>query len=129
MSDIDTFAALLGVPAATSAPQLTDAQRVYVAGFVSGLRSAEGRRAGGVPMLPASAPFDAKARLWLDGLLAGLFSRAAQGAGGRGGAPRAKRRAPRTDRRARRRHRRTTTGKHQGCAAPAAPITTTYGWR
>ncbi|WP_058034711.1 bifunctional nitrate reductase/sulfite reductase flavoprotein subunit alpha [Burkholderia pseudomallei] len=83
MSDIDTFAALLGVPAATSAPQLTDAQRVYVAGFVSGLRSAEGRRAGGVPMLPASAPFDAKARLWLDGLLAGLFSRAPLGAAAR----------------------------------------------
>ncbi|MBF3728265.1 hypothetical protein ISG25_37705, partial [Burkholderia pseudomallei] len=35
---------------------------------------------GGVPMLPASAPFDAKARLWLDGLLAGLFSRAPLGA-------------------------------------------------
>ncbi|MBF3728124.1 hypothetical protein ISG25_36970, partial [Burkholderia pseudomallei] len=38
---------------------------------------------GGVPMLPASAPFDAKARLWLDGLLAGLFSRAPLGAAAR----------------------------------------------
>ncbi|AJY31252.1 FAD binding domain protein [Burkholderia thailandensis 34] len=83
MSDIDTFAALLGVPAAASAPQLTDAQRVYAAGFVSGLRSAEGRRAAGVPMLPASAPFDANTRLWVDGLLAGLFSRAPGGAAAR----------------------------------------------
>ncbi|AGK51722.1 FAD binding domain protein [Burkholderia thailandensis MSMB121] len=83
MSDIDPFAALLGVPAAASAPQLTDAERVYVAGFVSGLRSAEGRRAAGVPVLPASAPFDARARLWVDGLLAGLFSRAPGGAAAR----------------------------------------------
>ncbi|ABC34883.1 bifunctional nitrate reductase/sulfite reductase flavoprotein subunit alpha [Burkholderia thailandensis] len=83
MSDIDTFAALLGIPAAASAPQLTDAQRVYAAGFVSGLRSAEGRRAAGVPMLPASAPFDANTRLWVDGLLAGLFSRAPGGAAAR----------------------------------------------
>ncbi|AJX36243.1 bifunctional nitrate reductase/sulfite reductase flavoprotein subunit alpha [Burkholderia oklahomensis] len=79
MSDIDTFAALLGVPAAASAPQLTDAERVYVAGFVSGLRAAEGRRAGGVPVLPASAPLAGDARLWVDGLLAGLFSRVSGG--------------------------------------------------
>lgn len=80
MSDIDTFAALLGVPVTASAPQLTGAERVYVAGFVSGLRCVEGRRAGGVPVLPANAPLGADTRLWVDGLLAGLFSRAPGGA-------------------------------------------------
>ncbi|WP_197694083.1 sulfite reductase flavoprotein subunit alpha, partial [Mycobacterium sp. 852002-40037_SCH5390672] len=33
------------------------------------------RGARGVPALPPSAPFDSSTRLWVDGLLAGLFSR------------------------------------------------------
>ncbi len=75
MSDIDTFAAALGI-ADTAPPPLSDAERLYVAGFVSGLRTDAGRRASGVPVLPASAPLAAPTRLWLDGMLAGLFSRA-----------------------------------------------------
>ncbi|KVN83665.1 bifunctional nitrate reductase/sulfite reductase flavoprotein subunit alpha [Burkholderia ubonensis] len=75
MADIDTFAAALGI-ADTAPPALSDAERQYVAGFVSGLRSDAGRRAGGVPVLPASAPLAAPTRRWLDGMLAGLFSRA-----------------------------------------------------
>ncbi|KUZ64859.1 reductase [Burkholderia ubonensis] len=75
MADIDTFAAALGI-ADTAPPALSDAERQYVAGFVSGMRSDAGRRAGGVPVLPASAPLAAPTRRWLDGMLAGLFSRA-----------------------------------------------------
>ncbi|MGU7770555.1 molybdopterin-dependent oxidoreductase [Burkholderia sp. MR1-5-21] len=80
MADIDTFAAALGI-AETAPPALSDAERHYVAGFVSGLRTDAGRRAGGVPVLPASAPLAAPTRLWLDGMLAGLFSRATAGHG------------------------------------------------
>ncbi|MEM5366853.1 sulfite reductase subunit alpha [Paraburkholderia azotifigens] len=75
MSRIDALAAMLGITD-TPAPTLDDASRVYVAGFISGLRSSQGE-ARGVPALPASAPLPASTRLWFDGVLAGLFSRAA----------------------------------------------------
>src|SRR5262249_51162185 len=73
MSRIDALAAMLGITD-TPAPTLDDASRVYVAGFISGLRSSQGE-ARGVPALPASAPLPASTRLWFDGVLAGLFSR------------------------------------------------------
>ncbi|WP_323118981.1 bifunctional nitrate reductase/sulfite reductase flavoprotein subunit alpha [Burkholderia alba] len=76
MSTIDTFAALLGLGDGPAAPRLGERERLYVAGFIGGLRTAEGRRAAGVPTLPANAPLADDARLWVDGLLAGLFSRA-----------------------------------------------------
>jgi sulfite reductase (NADPH) flavoprotein alpha-component len=74
MSRIDALAAMLGLTD-TPAPTLDAASRVYVAGFISGLRSTPGTEARGVPVLPASAPLPADARLWFDGVLAGLFSR------------------------------------------------------
>ena len=49
--------------------------RSYLAGMLTALRSEAGRRTAGVPTLPRSAPFDSGTRLWVDGLLAGLFSR------------------------------------------------------
>ncbi|MEI2415509.1 bifunctional nitrate reductase/sulfite reductase flavoprotein subunit alpha [Orrella sp. JC864] len=60
---------LAGLPA----PALAPAERLYLAGFLEGA----GRGTGGVPVLPAHAPVGEQARLWLDGMLAGLFSRAA----------------------------------------------------
>jgi sulfite reductase (NADPH) flavoprotein alpha-component len=75
MSRIDALSTLLGIPD-MPAPQLSDAERTYVAGFMSGLRSTEGRKTGGVPTLPLSAPLATATRFWLDGLLAGVFSRA-----------------------------------------------------
>ncbi|KWK24971.1 reductase [Burkholderia stagnalis] len=92
MADIDAFAAALGI-ADTAPPPLSDAERLYVAGFVNGLRSDAGRRVGGVPVLPAGAPLAAPARLWLDGMLAGLFSRTLPGHG----EPAAPLAAPRAD--------------------------------
>jgi sulfite reductase (NADPH) flavoprotein alpha-component len=75
MSHIDALAAMLGITD-RPAPTLDDVARVYVAGFISGLRSSQ-HEARAVPVLPTNAPVPASTRLWFDGVLAGLFSRAA----------------------------------------------------
>ena len=75
MAHIEAFSTLLGLDE-VAAPSLNEAQRQYLAGFVGGLRTLKGGQAAGVPVLPAHAPFADGARAWLDGLLAGLFSRA-----------------------------------------------------
>ncbi|HEY2605462.1 bifunctional nitrate reductase/sulfite reductase flavoprotein subunit alpha [Paraburkholderia sp. RL18-103-BIB-C] len=74
MPRIEALTSLLQLPPAP-APSLTDAERAYLAGFVSGLRSAEAQGIDSVPVLPRSAPFDTASRLHVDGLLAGLYSR------------------------------------------------------
>ncbi|MFM0071303.1 bifunctional nitrate reductase/sulfite reductase flavoprotein subunit alpha [Paraburkholderia sediminicola] len=74
MPRIDSLTRLLQLPS-TPAPSLTDTERAYLAGFVSGLRSTEGLGIDSVPVLPGSAPFDSASRLYVDGLLAGLYSR------------------------------------------------------
>ncbi|GAA4486615.1 bifunctional nitrate reductase/sulfite reductase flavoprotein subunit alpha [Rhodococcus olei] len=74
LSQIDTLADLLGV-SADPTPTLGALERRFLAGLVAGLRSDAGRLAPGVPALPASAPFDPATRAWVDGVLAGLFSR------------------------------------------------------
>jgi sulfite reductase (NADPH) flavoprotein alpha-component len=73
-SQADALAELLGV-AKESVPEFGELGRSYLAGMLTGLRSEAGRRAGGVPTLPASAPFDSSTRLWVNGLLAGMFAR------------------------------------------------------
>lgn len=60
------------VPAA----EFTALERRYLAGLVTALRSQAGQHTLGVPTIPATAPFDPGTRMWLDGVLAGLFSRA-----------------------------------------------------
>jgi sulfite reductase (NADPH) flavoprotein alpha-component len=75
MSRIDALVQLLGLPE-VPAPQLDDAERAYVAGFIGGLRASPRGQADGVPVLPPSAPLPLATRLWFDGLLAGLYSRA-----------------------------------------------------
>ncbi|BCY15466.1 bifunctional nitrate reductase/sulfite reductase flavoprotein subunit alpha [Actinoplanes sp. L3-i22] len=50
-------------------PVLTDGQRRYLAGFLAGLPP--GRP--DAPVLPANAPFDPDATMWVNGLLAGVF--------------------------------------------------------
>lgn len=71
---VDAFAKVLGV-ANEPAPQIGPLGRSYLAGLIAGLRSEAGRRTAGVPTLPHTAPFDSSTRLWVDGLLAGLFAR------------------------------------------------------
>jgi NADPH-dependent sulfite reductase flavoprotein alpha-component len=53
------------------AVDLTDDEKVYVAGFLSGLSAGP----TGTPVLPGTAPVRPAARLWIDGLLAGMYSR------------------------------------------------------
>ena len=52
-------------------PRLGADERRYLAGFLAGL----GGGAPGTPVLPTSAPLAPEQALWVDGLLAGLFSR------------------------------------------------------
>lgn len=74
MRDIDALARLLGLD---TAPEIVlEAQeQLYLQGFISGLRSEESRKMGGVPMLPESAPLAPAKHLLVNGMLAGLFAR------------------------------------------------------
>jgi sulfite reductase (NADPH) flavoprotein alpha-component len=74
MPRIEAFTHLLQLPS-VSAPSFSDTEKAYLAGFVGGLRSTQAHDTDSVPVLPASAPFDAHHRLYVDGLLAGLYSR------------------------------------------------------
>lgn len=74
VSQVDALGELLGVTTLPK-PEFNELGRAYLAGMLTGLRSDAGRRTTGVPTLPPSAPFDSGTRLWVDGLLAGLFSR------------------------------------------------------
>lgn len=56
-------------------PPFTDDEKVYLAGFFTGLPEP----VSGVPVLPDSAPVTAQVRLWVDGMLAGRYSRAEPG--------------------------------------------------
>jgi NADPH-dependent sulfite reductase flavoprotein alpha-component len=74
LAQVNAFAEIVGM-ASEPAPQFGPLGRSYLAGLITGLRSEAGRRTAGVPTVPQSAPFDASTRLWVDGLLAGLFAR------------------------------------------------------
>jgi sulfite reductase (NADPH) flavoprotein alpha-component len=63
------LASLLGVTD-ISPPDFTAAERQYLAGFASGVAGN-----GGVPVLPPHAPIAPSRAVWVDGLLAGMFSR------------------------------------------------------
>ncbi|MCT9009451.1 bifunctional nitrate reductase/sulfite reductase flavoprotein subunit alpha [Streptomyces rhizosphaerihabitans] len=64
-------------------PVLAEHERQYLIGFLAGLESG----AAGVPVLPPGAPFSPEHALWVNGVLAGLYSRAAPGTPSRSGAP------------------------------------------
>ncbi|MFC5902027.1 bifunctional nitrate reductase/sulfite reductase flavoprotein subunit alpha [Streptomyces zhihengii] len=68
------LATLLGV-ADVGTPAFTGPERTYLAGYAAALAGAPAD--GRVPVLPASAPLADGRRLWVDGMLAGLYSRAA----------------------------------------------------
>ncbi|WP_328677649.1 bifunctional nitrate reductase/sulfite reductase flavoprotein subunit alpha [Streptomyces sp. NBC_00343] len=52
-------------------PVLTARERLYLTGFLAGIESG----APGVPTLPPDAPFGAEHALWVNGVLAGMYSR------------------------------------------------------
>lgn len=74
LAQIDAIAEFLGV-ATEPAPEFDPHGRAYLAGLLAGLRLEAGRPMTGLPTLPASAPFDTRTRLWLDGVIAGICSR------------------------------------------------------
>ncbi|NLG56305.1 MAG: molybdopterin-dependent oxidoreductase [Rhodococcus sp.] len=58
-----------------SIPQFDDHERAYLAGLLAGIENTA--EFAGVPVLPRSAPVSGSKRLWLEGLLAGIYSREA----------------------------------------------------
>ncbi|TDH49636.1 reductase [Mycobacterium eburneum] len=74
LSQVDALADLLGQPDQFAA-QFDPMERAYLSGLMAALRTDAGRRAPGVPTLPSSAPFEPSTRMWVDGVMAGLFSR------------------------------------------------------
>ncbi|MGQ4617769.1 molybdopterin-dependent oxidoreductase [Nocardia sp. R7R-8] len=67
------LAAVLGLDSGT-APTLSETERIYLSGYLAALQALP---VTGQPVLPDSAPMSAPTRLWVDGLLAGMYSRAA----------------------------------------------------
>ncbi len=61
----------VALPITDDTPELSDNEKVYLAGFFAGV---EGGMPG-VPVLPDTAPVSERVRMWADGLLAGRFSR------------------------------------------------------
>ncbi|MEC3919537.1 molybdopterin-dependent oxidoreductase [Nocardia sp. CDC160] len=68
------LAAMLGLESAT-APTLSEVERIYLGGYLAALQSLP---VTGVPVLPPTAPISDRSRAWVDGLLSGMYSRAAQ---------------------------------------------------
>lgn len=64
-------------------PVLTAQERQYLSGFLAGLPTG----APGVPVLPPDAPFGPEHALWVNGVLAGMYSRAADAQRIVGGVP------------------------------------------
>ncbi|MEV0296804.1 bifunctional nitrate reductase/sulfite reductase flavoprotein subunit alpha [Nocardia sp. NPDC050710] len=54
------------------APTLSDIEQIYLSGYLAALQSLP---VTGQPVLPESAPLSARSRMWIDGMLAGMYSR------------------------------------------------------
>ncbi|RDI66455.1 bifunctional nitrate reductase/sulfite reductase flavoprotein subunit alpha [Nocardia pseudobrasiliensis] len=65
------LATVLGLETAT-APTLSESERIYFGGYLTALHSLPVQ---GQPVLPETAPLSSRSRLWLNGLLAGMYSR------------------------------------------------------
>ena len=72
----DLLANLLGEAVPASPVTLEADEALYMRGFLLGLESDRGRANPGLPTLPANAPIARERRLLLEGMLAGIFSRA-----------------------------------------------------
>ncbi|AZQ38016.1 reductase [Streptomyces cyaneochromogenes] len=57
----------------TAPPVLTAQERLYLTGFLAGIH----RGAPGIPVLPPDAPFSPEHAMWVNGVLAGMYSRTA----------------------------------------------------
>ncbi|MQY30252.1 molybdopterin-dependent oxidoreductase [Nocardia aurantia] len=70
---IHPLAAALGLET-TAAPTFSELERVYLSGYLAALQEIPVQ---GQPVLPESAPLSPSRRVWMNGLLAGMYSRAA----------------------------------------------------
>lgn len=70
---IKTFAEKIGVVEAI-APDFSVEEKTYLGGYIAGLQ-ATAKMIQAVPALPADAPINPANRVWVNGLLAGMFSR------------------------------------------------------
>ncbi|MCV7385631.1 bifunctional nitrate reductase/sulfite reductase flavoprotein subunit alpha [Mycolicibacter longobardus] len=77
LDQVDTLIELFGLSgeSVTTVPPFAPMERIYLSGLLTALRTEAGRSASGVPTVPANAPLEPATRMWVDGLLAGLFSR------------------------------------------------------
>ncbi|MGV9835082.1 molybdopterin-dependent oxidoreductase [Nocardia niigatensis] len=57
------------------APTLSETERIYLGGYLAAL---QGLPVSGIPVLPETAPISERSRVWIDGLLGGMYSRGAQ---------------------------------------------------
>ncbi|MGP3751015.1 molybdopterin-dependent oxidoreductase [Streptomyces sp. IBSNAI001] len=71
---VTALAGVFGL-AGTTPPVLAEHERRYLSGFLAGL----GPGAAGTPVLPEHAPFAPDHALWVNGVLAGMFSRVPAG--------------------------------------------------
>ncbi|SNY81230.1 Sulfite reductase, alpha subunit (flavoprotein) [Nocardia amikacinitolerans] len=67
------LAVMLGLDTGV-APTLSDTEQIYLSGYLAALHSLP---VVGQPVLPETAPLSTRSRLWIDGLLAGMYSRGA----------------------------------------------------
>ena len=74
MEHIDALASLIGLEAAP-ALTLDERERLYLQGYLAALRTDASRQAGGVPVLPPTAPMPPDKHTFINGLLAGMFAR------------------------------------------------------
>ncbi len=74
---VSSLAGALGLGDETDRPALDSIARQYLLGLITGLESPGA--VPGVPVVPADAPLSAAARAWVNGVLAGMFSRTVGG--------------------------------------------------
>ncbi|MDT3429136.1 sulfite reductase (NADPH) flavoprotein alpha-component [Paenibacillus forsythiae] len=74
MAQLDTLESMLGLQS-PKAVTLDHHEQAYLSGFIASLRTGDSQAASGVPVLPPAAPLEPIKRYWVDGLLAGMFSR------------------------------------------------------
>jgi sulfite reductase (NADPH) flavoprotein alpha-component len=74
MTLIKTFSEKIGVEESV-VPHFSATERTYLGGYISGLQ-ASAKLMTAVPALPVDAPINPDHRTWVNGLLAGMFSRA-----------------------------------------------------
>lgn len=65
------LARVLGLDAAAT-PTLSEHERIYLSGYLTALQTLP---VTGQPVLPESAPIAPRSKVWIDGLLAGMYSR------------------------------------------------------